>query len=145
MKKPVLFLIISSCIVSCRDPEGSQRVLMFNGSNKAVVFLSSSDYPDTIDFTISGCGTGDIANIVEPGRSKVYGVGGKADVVWEDFLDRFPQNTMMVFVYDAEAAGSIADNRKGCDSLYKRPDLILKRFDVDMDYLISNGFNLIYP
>lgn len=149
MKKLVLFLIISSCIVTCRDPEGSHRVSVINNSRETIVHVSSADYPDTIGFQISGCPTKDIGNIVEPEGSKVYGVGAKADVLWEDFLSEFPQNTLMVFIYNAEAAAAITHTVNGkvvyCDSLESRPDLVLKRFDVNMDYLESHDFKLVYP
>lgn len=145
MKKLSFLLLITTSIISCKDPEGSHRVSVINNSREKIVFVSSADYPDTIGFQISGCPTKDIGNIVEPEGSKVYAVGSKADALWEDFLSEFPENTLMVFVYNADSAGAISGKLLGCDSLYKRPDLILKRFDVNMDYLKTHDFKLVYP
>lgn len=149
MKELSFLLLITTSIISCKDPEGSHRVSVVNNSKETIVHVSSADYPDTVGFQISGCPTKDIGNIIEPEGSKVYAVGSKADALWEDFLSEFPENTLMVFVYNAEAAAAITHTVNGklvyCDSLESRPDLILKRFDVNMDYLKSHDFKLVYP
>ncbi len=51
----------------------------------------------------------------------------------------------MYFAYNADSAGKIASGVEGCDSLKRRPDLILKRFDVTLDYLNKHDWQLVYP
>lgn len=114
---------------------------MVNNSGARVVFMTSGDYPDTVNFTFNGCAPADIADITEPGETKAVLLYSS----WEAKLDKLPFKTMMFFVYNPDSAAKIANNVIGCDSLRKRPDLILKRFDVDMEYLNQHDWKLVYP
>ena len=49
----------------------------------------------------------------------------------------------MFFVYNA--VSKYVTGIAGCDSLGKRKDLVLKRFDVTVDYLNKNNWTLTYP
>lgn len=132
-------------MVSCKPKDGEKQAFVVNNSTEEIVFIFSDSFPDTVNFNLLGCSTKDKASIVQPSESKYMVIGGTSYVKWEEYLTKFPSSTAMVFIYNAEEAGKIADNLKGCDSLYKRPDLILKRFDMDINYLISNNWRLTYP
>ncbi len=145
MKNVMSILLLTILLGSCKAKEGTNQVLMVNNSNQKILFLSSLDFPDTISFRFLTCSTKDIALIISPNETKPYNVGGTYDVDWEAKLSNYPMGTRMFLVYDADSAAKIADGFIGCDSLYARPDLILKRFDVDINYLIANDWRLTYP
>jgi hypothetical protein len=128
-------------LFSCdRIRKEDKQIYMVNNSSSRVVYMSSNSYPDTLNFMFNGCSTKDIGNIVSPGESKSIRLYSS----WEKQLDEVPSKTIMFFVYNADSAGNIADNKIGCDSLRKRPDLILKRFDVDINYLNQQDWKLAY-
>lgn len=62
---------------------------------------------------------------------------------WEEKLSKYPDGTEIFLAYHADSASKYLDNY-GCDSLGKRPDLVLKRFDVTIDYLKKNNWTLSY-
>jgi hypothetical protein len=63
---------------------------------------------------------------------------------WEEKLSKYLDSTEIFLAYHADSANKYIDNY-GCDSLGKRNDLVLKRFDVTVDYLKKNNWTLTYP
>lgn len=141
-----IYFFIAFLFIGCKSPkEGERQIIGENNTNASVIFLRSPSYPDTVNFTLIGS-LQDIANIVKPFDSKPYSYGYGAYKNWAEELTTYNENTMMVFVYDADAVAGIDESSNaGRDSLYKRPDLILKRFDVTISYLEANHYKLVYP
>ncbi|KQS23824.1 hypothetical protein ASG33_24710 [Dyadobacter sp. Leaf189] len=65
-------------------------------------------------------------------------------VKWETLIPRYPKGRLLFIVYHADSAIRYID-KYGCDSLGKRHDLVLKRFEVTVDYLKKNNWTLTYP
>ena len=123
MKRTIAVLLFIVCFAACdRAPKDARQVYMLNHSSQRIIFLTSSDFPDTVGFQFNGCRINDIASIVKPGAEKVYTYWG----YWESLLERIPSGTMMFFVYNADTAQKYYSlyGFDGCDSLRNRPGLI---------------------
>lgn len=145
MKGYISLLLIMILFSNCKPKEGTNRVLMVNNSNQDLVFLFSDSFPDTVNFRFISCSTRDVSRMVQPFESRHISVSGSTDLSWEDYLLSYPDNTAMVFVYNMDSTHALSNGIRDCDSLYQRNDLILKRYDVDINYLRSNDWSLTYP
>lgn len=117
------------------------RLIIQNNSAQKIVVMTSSDYPDTIYYVLNGCASNDIGRMVEAGESRSYWTRS----TWEYNFSEIPSHTLMFLFYNADSANHLWQLYGNCDSLRKRPDLLLKRYDVTLDYLEANNWTLPYP
>lgn len=77
--------------------------------------------------------------IYETNEQLYYSIDG---LEWNRFLGKLDHNTLMLFIFNADAAMYYYDKTGSCDALIGKH---LRRIDVTMDYLESNNFKTTYP
>jgi len=139
MKKTIILLFT---LFAC-DPPGDTRLKFANNSSFPIIFTQGPYEGDSVEYyKYYDCTSSEVAhNYVEPGE--IDGFPSNPGGNWERLLVK--ANRPFVFIaYRADSAIKYIDNF-GCDSLGKRKDLVLKRFDVTVDYLNRNNWALTYP
>lgn len=141
MKKTIIVLLLS--ILSC-DPPMDTRMILQNNSSLPIAFISGAyDVGASNFYRFSYCNNGKMYySLVGPNGREVNPTGHGER--WETKLSKYPDSTEIFLVFNADSANKYVDNF-GCDSLGKRLDLVLKRFDVTVDYLRKNNWTLTYP
>ncbi|RFS18769.1 hypothetical protein DVR12_26590 [Chitinophaga silvatica] len=142
----ILLLLLFAIIIGCRR-EPHQNIKIRNNSGRTIVTTYSPDYPDSIHYQLSTC---EVANGIRFISSGVTWVD-----IWRrpmvTVLNEIPSKTLMYFVYDADSAKKYyelyrkVNGADGCDSFRVHTELVLKRFDVTIEYLNSHDWTLVYP
>ncbi|WP_138476455.1 hypothetical protein [Dyadobacter bucti] len=141
MKKTIIISVL--LLFSC-DPPGDSRLMFENNSSHPIIF-TKGPYNGSINdpYTFYDCSPSKFAHTyVEPKEKDGYATSPGGN--WETLLPKYPNGTLIFIVYHADSAIKYI-NDYGCDSLGKRKDLVLKRFDVTVDYLDKNNWTLTYP
>lgn len=141
MKNTLVLLLLT--ILAC-DPPGDARLMLENNSSSSIIFIMGRYQPDTVKFyKFYDCSSSkDAQTYLEPGERDGYPTGPGNN--WETLLPKYPASTLIFLAYHSDSASKYID-KYDCDSLGKRKDLILKRFDVTVDYLDNNNWTLSYP
>lgn len=124
------------------ESKADYRLSYVNKSTEKVVFITSMDYVHSSNYSYtSGC-PGQDDDRLSPNEEKISIIYSR----WEDKILQTPMGKIIFFVYNSDTAIKYSNILIGsCDTLKKRQDLILKRFEVDLDYLNANNWKLIYP
>lgn len=137
---PVLALFVFANSCSCDPYELNRKLFISNNSAiKIAVFISKS-YSDSVNYIFESCQVNDVAYLVDPQSKRTY----LHRVNWENEIKQIANKGIFFFVYNSDSALKYYDNA-ACTTLYKRSDLVLKRFNVTTDYLNKNNWTLAYP
>lgn len=119
------------------------RASIRNDSPFRIYYIMSKNYPDTVNNLFEYCGSpSDFRESVKSKETNQVIVKGR----WEDRFKENAQGTLMFIIYNADTAQKYyLLGGYNCDSLKRRPDLILKRFDVTLDYFRTNNWTLVFP
>lgn len=138
---PILAIVLLFGCTSGPFYHKDDRLIIQNNSTQTIVVMTSGDYPDTTNYVLDGCASNDIAKMVMAEESRSYWATGR----WENKFSQIPSHTLMFLFYNADSANHLWQLYGNCDSLRRRPDLLLKRYDVTLDYLEANNWTLPYP
>jgi hypothetical protein len=137
-----ILMLTISCIIlissTCqRDDAGHYSIMFLNNSNlRLYVYGTSITYPDTTiqfqDLTEGGS-----KFIVNPNSSNETALAIRT--MWEVRLDHPIQDTLMVFVFNAEVLESTP-----WDTV-KANYIVLKRYDLSLEDLQDMDWKIIYP
>lgn len=121
--------------------KNDERVQFQNNVNYDLYYFGSISYPDTINYKTSSCQ-------VEYSVDKIF-ASSKSKMSfrrnWEDLFILNSYGVYMIYLYNNDSANYYFNLTGNCDSLINRKDLILKRFDVTLDYLNTHNWTLTYP
>jgi hypothetical protein len=136
--------IISLLILASCDPPGDTRLMFQNDSSHPIIFTKAPDEGNAVDaYSFYDCTSSKLAHTyLVQGEKDGYPTSPGGN--WEILIPKYPKGTLLFIVYHADSAINYID-KYGCDSLGKRNDLVLKRFDVTVDYLKKNNWTLTYP
>ena len=119
-------------------------MILQNNSTFPIAFISGAYIEDSLTFyKFSYCYNGKMFYSYVGSNRKEMNPTAHGEK-WQQKLSQFPDSTEIFLVYHADSASKYI-NKYGCDSLGKRHDLVLKRFDVTVDYLNKNNWTLTYP
>lgn len=134
----VLFVLANSC--SCDPYKLNRKLFISNNSSSKIAVFTSKSYPDSVSYIFESCQAKDVAYLVDPKITRTY----LHRVNWENEINQTANQGLLFVVYNADSVLKYDDNTL-CTTLYKRKDLVLKRFNVTMDYLNRNDWKLSYP
>jgi hypothetical protein len=139
--KKITFLVLT---LLSYDPPGDARLTFQNNSSFPIILAEAQDEGKIgAPYKFYECTSNKLAHTyVKSGEKHGYPTSPGGN--WEILITRYPNQTLLFIVYNADSATKYIDNY-GCDSLGKRNDLVLKRFDVTVDYLKKNNWTLTYP
>jgi hypothetical protein len=137
----MIFVLLT--LLAC-DPSGDARLMFENNSSVPIIFTKGLDNVDPDkSFVFYDCSSSKPGSTyLESGKKNGYPTSPGGN--WETTIPRYPNGTITFLTFQADSAIKYINNY-GCDSLGKRKDLILKRFDVTLDYLNKNNWTLTYP
>jgi len=143
MKMNFLILIVAALFFNqaCTDKEENcHKTITFKNKTTDTLFVvGSTFYPDTSIY--SG-----IPNpVLDPNFTKVLPDENNTRVLWGrdcielDFKDLISSDTLMVYVFDAH----VLENTPW--DTVKARYLVLKRYDLSLEYLKQSDFTIKYP
>jgi hypothetical protein len=133
-----LFAFANSC--SCDPYKLNRKLIISNNSAKKIAMFMSKSYPDSNNYIFESCQVMDVAHLVEPQSKRTY----LHRVNWETEIKQSAGQGLFFFMYNSDSALKYYDNGH-CATLYNRKDLVLKRFDVTIEYLNKKDWILSYP
>lgn len=133
----LLFNILGCDFLKKQD----DRATIINRANFDIRYLFSISYPDTNMFEPFSCHINNIADNLGANQSKVLWSRRN----WEDLFAMNGKGIVMLVVYKKDDFSYYWNLTGNCDSILKRKDLIMRRYDLSMDYFAQNDWTVVYP
>lgn len=132
-----LICIVTICGTCLREDQGHERIIFQNNSNlRLYLYGEDISYPDTSiyfgDLTKTGT-----TQIVNPNSLNVSAL--EIQSIWEQRLSHPDQDTLMVFVFDADVIETVPWSTVVHDYM------VLKRYDLSLRDLQKMNWTVTYP
>ncbi len=130
---PILFFSIQSCVV---DKYDDRLKLINNSDSKLFTYSGFSDIKDTL-ITCDNCFTQEVNWVESYGKDTLsIGVHGK---LYDEYLIKNPNQIFRVFVFESDTI-----KKYGWEKAQK-DYLILKRYDINLEYIKNNKWIIKCP
>ena len=130
---PILFFSIQSCVVDKFD----DRLKFINYTDKSLLIYGDFFLLNDTLINCSNCYTGITENsYLKPKDTLSIGLHGK---LYDEYLMKNPNKIFRVFVFESDTI-----KKYGWEKAQKEY-LILKRFDINLEYIKNNNWIIKYP
>ena len=139
MKKYFYLMCLLFVFLSCvHSKDGHFSFSFVNDSDKGIYMLYTEHYPDTLWYCSSYNGGGVIPYLLESKKEDIYGLRLTIEEEFER-LRKKGVDFLQLFIVD-----SVIYKTKPCDTIREK-NLILKRYQINIDTLVRYNWVIPYP